>query len=91
MAIADLVAQQGTRHATHHSTAVLSLTAVLSVAAVLAVIADTARFVDPLAGAFLARDRDVFVLGLDTAHACVVEEGLGVQGECCAGEQGDEG
>ena len=79
MAVADLVAQQGTRHAADHGAAVLALTA------------DRLHFIDHLAGALLARNADALVLRLRAAHPRVVDIGFGVKRDRAGGEQGDKG
>jgi hypothetical protein len=75
---ADLVAREGACHAAENGTAIVAP-------------ADTARFVDPLAGAFLAGNIHAFTLRIDAANAGIVDVGFGVKPDRCSGEKREKG
>ena len=77
VASADVVTQERARHAAENGAAIVAPS-------------NMARFVDPLAGAFLARDVHAFVLRIDAANAGIADMGFGVKPDRCSCEKRDQ-
>src|SRR5258706_8428203 len=78
VAPADLVAQQGTRHAADNGTTIV-------------VPANAARLVDPLPVALFVGNVDALVLWIDAANAGIVDVGFGVSPDDRGRQQRDKG